>query len=89
VASEQHPMIKERCSAASLQEKTAKKAIYSIQEPEERVSVERVNLGKAVNGGSSRNRETRGKAELEKDAPTSGLLGLKGPMGCLSGEVSV
>ena len=41
-------MPEERCSAGPVQDKTGKKAIYWIREPEERVSVERVNLGKAL-----------------------------------------
>lgn len=48
MVSEHHLMIEEGCSDGSLQHKTAQKAVYSIQEPEERVSAERVNLGKAV-----------------------------------------
>lgn len=56
-------MTEERCSAGSLQNETAKKAISSSREPEERAIVERVNLGKAVGGGAhwDRNQEA-GKA---------------------------
>lgn len=63
MVSEHHPMTEERCPAGSLQNETAKKAISSSREPEERAIVERVNLGKAVGGGAhwDRNQEA-GKA---------------------------
>lgn len=70
-------MIEERCPAGSLQDKTAKKAIYWIREPKDRVSVERVNLGKAADGGAQWSRETRGKAEPGKMHPLQARWVLK------------
>lgn len=81
-------MIAKSCCARSSQDKTAKKVIYLMQEPEQRLTVKSMASGRVADGGTRWNREIRRKAELEKGAPISGMLSLESLVGPVSGEGS-